>query len=162
MKTFIGIIAVVLLIWLGTILFRSNSKTEVVINNPSTNGTTNDQSAGIVGCYAAESAGNIYTLNITSVDGQNVMGNLSLKNGGKDSSSGTFQGTYSGGILLADYTFQSEGTTSVMQIIFKRSGNDFIRGYGDVNGDGTKFTDINTITYDSTSPFGVFKGGECK
>ena len=49
-----------------------------------------------------------------------------------------------------------------MQVIFKKTGDDFIRGYGEVKNEGTRFVDTNNITYDSSSPLSVFKKTECK
>jgi len=116
----------------------------------------------IVGCYAVVFNKDVYTLNIQSQSGENFSGTLAFKNWEKDSSSGTFVGTYKDEILLGDYSFQSEGTYSVMQVIFKKTGDDFIRGYGEVKNEGTRFVDTNNITYDSSSPLSVFKKTECK
>ncbi len=121
------------------------------------------QTTSVIGCYVARTNGNkdVYTLNVKTQQGENISGALAFKNFEKDSSSGTFSGTYKDDILLADYTFQSEGMTSVMQVIFKKSGDDFVRGYGDVSGNGTRFTDLTKITYDVSSPLSVFKKEAC-
>jgi hypothetical protein len=87
---------------------------------------------------------------------------LSFKNFEKDSSSGTFTGTYnSAGILIADYSFQSEGMSSVMQVAFKKDGDNFIRGHGTMNADGTRFANPAMLTYDSTATLSVFKQVAC-
>ncbi len=111
----------------------------------------------IMGCYAVNYNKDVYTLDIASQQGENVSGTLAFKNFEKDSSSGTFSGTYKDSILLADYAFRSEGTDSVMQVIFKKMGDDFVRGYGDVDAaTGTRFTDVNNINFDASSPLSVF------
>ncbi|MFA6076712.1 MAG: hypothetical protein WC735_01410 [Candidatus Paceibacterota bacterium] len=107
----------------------------------------------IKGCYVAKLAKDIYTLTISSQSGESFEGKLSFKNFEKDSSSGTYKGTYKDGILLGNYSFQSEGMFSVMQVIFKKSGNGFVRGYGDTIQGGTRFVDINKITYDLSYVF---------
>lgn len=110
--------------------------------------------SSIAGCYVATLGQDVYTLTVTSQTGKSFTGNLSFKNFEKDSSSGTFVGEYKEGFLLGDYSFQSEGMFSVMQVIFKRVGNDFVRGFGDVDDEtGTRFTDLTTITYDSSAVF---------
>ena len=119
-----------------------------------------EQASSVKGCYVATIGKDIYTLKITSQQGEKFEGSLSFKNFQKDSSSGTYSGTYKDGILLGDYSFQSEGMNSVMQVIFKKSGEDFIRGYGTLNSEGTRFADLNNITYDS-APLSLFKKGEC-
>lgn len=115
----------------------------------------------ILGCYVARTGKDVYTMQIQSQYGNNVSGTLNFKNFEKDSSSGTFNGTYKNGVLLGDYSFNSEGMASVMQVIFKKSGNDFIRGYGDMTLEGTRFADTNKITYDSSSTLAVFKSEPC-
>jgi hypothetical protein len=119
------------------------------------------QTSSIVGCYVAHNANDVYTLHIESEQAGAVSGTLAFDNFDKDSSSGSLNGTYKNNILLGDYAFRSEGMDSVMQVVFKKSGNDFIRGYGPVNQDGTRFTDTNNITYDASSALSVFKKESC-
>ena len=105
----------------------------------------------VVGTYVAHLAKDVYTLNVLFQEGESFKGTLDIKNFEKDSSSGTLTGTYKNGILLADYTFQSEGTESVNQVIFKKIGDDFVRGYGNMDATGTRFADLNNITYDMSA-----------
>lgn len=111
----------------------------------------------IKGCYVTTLAKDVYTLTILSQEGELFNGTLSFKNFEKDSSSGTYKGIYKNGILLGDYSFQSEGMNSVMQVIFKKSGDEFLRGYGNLNTTGDRFVDLNNITYDSSYPFKISK-----
>jgi hypothetical protein len=133
-------------------------------NNTETNNTVtpppSEQASSIAGCYAATNGQDTFTLNIQNQTGDNVTGTLAFKNFEKDSSSGTFSGTYKDGILLADYTFNSEGSTSVRQVIFKKVGDDFVEGFGPLNSDGTRFTDTSKVTYDNTV-LSTFKAGAC-
>ncbi len=126
-----------------------------ITKKKSMNGTPSPvaTSDSIEGCYVATLAKDVYTLTIASQQGSTFNGTLSFKNFEKDSSSGTYAGTYENGILLGDYSFASEGMNSVMQVIFKKTASGFIRGYGDVDETGTRFTDLNTITYDTTAEF---------
>jgi len=136
----IGIV-VIIIILLGVFVYYQKPKSPVVNEN------------SILGCYVVRLSQDIHSLKITSQNEEGVEGTLAFKNFEKDSSSGTFKGTYKNGILLGDYSFQSEGTNSVMQVIFKKSGNGFVRGYGDIDSTGTRFADINKITYDSSPVF---------
>jgi hypothetical protein len=115
----------------------------------------------IVGCYVARITKDVYTMHIESQNGENISGTLDFDNFEKDSSSGSFVGTYRDGILLGDYSFQSEGMYSVMQVIFKKSGDDFIRGYGDLNAEGNRFTNPSTVIYDPSSALSLFKKEDC-
>ncbi len=143
------LIAIVLIIIIGGVVYFSKKpapQNPIVVEDL------------IEGCYVASLSKDVYTLTILSQQGETVVGTLSFKNYQKDSSSGTFNGTYKDGILFGDYSFNSEGMDSVMQVIFKKQGNDFVRGYGDVDATGTRFTDLYNITYDTKA---VFVASEC-
>ena len=148
------IIVVLFLIIIGVFIYYYKTKPAPIPTNEGVTAVTQDS---IKGCYVAHLAKDVYTLTILSQNGESVEGKLDIKNFEKDSSTGTLTGTYKNGILLADYTFNSEGTTSVMQVSFKKSGNGFVRGWGDMNQDGTRFADINKITYDSPYVFEASK-----
>lgn len=70
----------------------------------------------------------------------------------KDKNTGTFKGTFENNILIADYTFQSEGKKSVRQVAFQLHGEKLVEGYGEVTADGTKFLDVSKIKFNSTMP----------
>ena len=115
----------------------------------------------ILGCYVSRTGKDVYTLNISEQKGEEVYGKLAFKNWEKDSSSGTFDGTYKDGFLLGDYAFRSEGMDSVMQVAFKRIEGGFVRGYGEVNAEGTEFVDPAKLTYDESSSLNVFRKEDC-
>jgi hypothetical protein len=155
----IGIIGLVILILIAVYGSNKRDNTNVQVT---TNGIpSQEQVENIEGCYVASTGQDIYTLRIASQSGNNVSGNLSFKNYQKDSSSGTFNGTYENGILLGDYSFASEGTNSVMEVVFKKYGDNFVRGYGDLNSEGTVFTNLDSITYDDSSSLSVFYKEAC-
>jgi hypothetical protein len=67
----------------------------------------------------------------------------------KDQSRGTFDGLMKGDTLIADYTFQSEGTTSVRQIVYLFFRDKAVEGYGPVveeNG-RMRFQDLHDLTF---------------
>jgi len=147
---------IIILLVLGALYAVSayvRNEPEVVGSNTSTNNTPKEETESVLGCYVATLAKDVYSLKISSQTGEQVLGTLVFKNFEKDSSHGTFTGTYKDGVLLGNYSFSSEGTNSLMQVIFKKSGNDFIRGYGPVDASGTKFSDLSKITYDSNQTF---------
>ena len=160
MKKSKTIIVIVVAIVLLGIFFFSSKKNLITPNNQYPIVVAEDP---IVGCYVVAFEKDVYTLTILSQQSELFKGTLVFKNFQKDSSSGTFEGTYKNGILFGDYSFQSEGMNSVMQVIFKKSGSDFIRGYGAINAEGNRFTDLNSITYNQFSPLAVFKAyyGDC-
>ena len=116
----------------------------------------------VVGCYVGYLAKDVYTLRILSEQGETFSGELDINNAEKDSSTGTLKGTFKDNILLADYTFQSEGTLSVNQIIFKKVGDNFFRGSGKPDdATGTHFVDLSKITYDTSVPYKKVSANEC-
>lgn len=150
MKNIQSVIIIIIILVGGYFLLAK--KDSNIVSNTNTNTSTQ---ASIKGCYVSGLAKDVYTLNITAQDGDVVSGTLAFKNFEKDSSSGTFVGTYKDGILLGDYSFDSEGMHSVMQVIFKKEGNSFVRGFGPVItvGERVTFTNTNDITYDPNQTF---------
>lgn len=103
------------------------------------------------GCYEYNSNGNNITMEITEVNDK-VMANLNIAYAEKDVNQGKFVGTLNGDKLIGTYTFNSEGTESSREMAFLVKDDQLIEGYGDLNEDGTKFKDVNTVKYTSTMP----------
>src|SRR4051812_35659780 len=66
-------------------------------------------------CYAYMQNRDTVLLNITAT-GNTFTGHMLYQVYGKDRNDGTLQGTIQGDTLTADYTFASEGMTSVRQV----------------------------------------------
>jgi hypothetical protein len=80
----------------------------------------------------------------------------------KDKNQGTIQGQMKGDILVADYTFMSEGIQSVRQVAFKKMGSAFVEGYGDIeNKDGKDyFKNIDSLKYQESMQLTAFECGK--
>lgn len=63
---------------------------------------------------------------------QEVNGKLSYNILGKDKNEGTLIGNIYGDTLIADYTFNSEGVSSIREVAFLQKDGTYIEGYGDV------------------------------
>ncbi len=111
--------------------------------------------ASIIGCYQANLAQDVYSLDVKTQDDAAVSGTLVFDNFEKDSSHGPFTGTYQNGVLLGEYVFNSEGVQSTMQIAFKKTNKGFIRGFGPLTVADNRFADLNDITYDSSAVFAL-------
>lgn len=148
-NTFIIALGIVVLVAVVLAFALSTKKTNELTAEENPLVTENS----IVGCYVATLGQDVYSLSILSQQGESFNGTLVFKNFQKDSSSGTYNGTYRDGILLGDYSFQSEGMYSVMQVIFKKVGDNFVRGYGEMNEEGNRFANLNAITYDGSAVF---------
>ncbi len=146
-NTYIVTILVVIAIILGFFWFTKNKG----ILNP----LTSNEASSIEGCYLRRLEKDVYTLVIQYEKRGNVSGALAYNNYQKDSSSGSFAGTFANDILLGNYSFDSEGMHSDRQVIFKKVGNNFIQGFGPVKVVGSKeeFTDLTAVTYDPKSTF---------
>ncbi|MFA6520411.1 MAG: hypothetical protein WCT44_02260 [Candidatus Paceibacterota bacterium] len=109
----------------------------------------------IKGCYVAHLEKDIYTLVIQSEKDGAVTGALAYNNYQKDSSSGSFTGTFKDNILLGIYSFDSEGMHSNSQVIFKKVGDSFMQGFGTVKvvGDTSSIDPISSVEYNPKSTF---------
>ncbi len=108
----------------------------------------------VSGCYAynVKNDSALLTLNISDT---NVTGQLSYHLYEKDKNSGTISGSLRDSLIIADYTFQSEGMTSVRQVVFKINNDTLIEGYGDImmNGDTARFKNISILKFQIDRPF---------
>jgi hypothetical protein len=101
-------------------------------------------------CYAYLSTQDTVRLTLATIQ-PTVTGQLSYRYFEKDRNQGTIRGTMHGDTLLADYTFQSEGTTSVRQVAFLRRDTGFIEGFGAVaeRQGQTVFAQPHTLQFDA-------------
>lgn len=102
-------------------------------------------------CYSFEEKGSSVSLQM-EITGKDVTGTMVYALAEKDKNTGTFKGTLNNDILIADYTFQSEGVESTRQVAFEVRGDKLIEGYGEMNEDGTSFKDVNQLKFNATMP----------
>ncbi|MDR7210558.1 hypothetical protein [Flavobacterium piscis] len=101
-------------------------------------------------CYASTANNNTIWMSFNVNSNQEVNGKLSYSLYGKDKNEGTLIGNIYGDTLIADYTFDSEGVSSVRQVAFLQKDGTYIEGYGDVveaNGK-VSFKDKKTLKFD--------------
>lgn len=82
-------------------------------------------------CYVWNQGKDSILANLT-IDGGKVSGNLAYRFFEKDKSSGPVSGTLKGDTLFLDYTFESEGTRSVREVVFLKTRNNLTEGYADM------------------------------
>lgn len=104
-----------------------------------------------IACYKYTSAKDTVLLQMEQINDE-VAGTLSYNYFEKDKNDGTFEGTMMGDTLFADYTFNSEGSVSVREIMFVKKENKLVEGYGDVEevGGKMKFKDNAKFTLNDT------------
>ena len=73
--------------------------------------------------------------------------NYSLRE--KDKNTGDIDGVLRGDTLVADYTFLSEGTRSVRQVVFLLKDNEAVEGYGEMKEDAGEmvFSNIGSVDF---------------
>jgi len=101
-------------------------------------------------CYSAIIKKDTISLSLTVKDSSLEEGELHYNFFEKDKNHGTLTGTFKGDTLFADYTFMSEGKSSVREVVFLKKGNTFIEGYGDVEEKDNKmvFKDKKKLSFD--------------
>lgn len=99
-------------------------------------------------CYTGAMGKDTFQLKVEVFENV-VTGTLAYLFHEKDRQKGTFEGIMSGDTLFANYTFASEGQTSVRQIAFLLKDEKATEGYGDVeekNGN-VVFKDIKSVQF---------------
>jgi hypothetical protein len=84
-----------------------------------------------------------------------VTGNLSYHRQQKDNNNGTLKGVLRDDKIYADYTFQSEGRTSVRQVVFKIQQAALLEGTGDMVQQKNQFVfkDTGRLHFSNTHAF---------
>lgn len=108
----------------------------------------------VSGCYQMIMKQDTATLEL-SVKDTLLSGRLNFKQQEKDDNSGTLAGALHNDTIYADYTFQSEGQTSVREVAFKIQDGVLLQGFGDVIAKNNKavFRDRNRLQFDTAHPF---------
>ena len=133
----------------GVVSCNNNSKTPVE-NRDSIEAIT-PVNKEITQCYTGIKAKDTVFLQLNKTN-NNITGNLEYKRFEKDQNKGTIEGMMRGDTLLADYTFMSEGVTSIREVIFLKKGNRLVEGFGDVEEKSGKmvFKDTGTVKFDES------------
>lgn len=109
------------------------------------------ESSSVSNCYEYINKADTVILKLIHV-GDAITGLLIYKLDGKDINKGTIQGGMRGDILVANYTFISEATTSERQVAFKLDNGSFIEGYGEsVTDQGrVRFKSIDSLQFNGS------------
>jgi len=101
-------------------------------------------------CYQFTQNKDTVTISLTRNE-NDATGELTYNWFEKDDSKGLFKGKFKGDTLVADYTFQAEGTSSVREVVFLKKGESFLPGYGDMQEKGSKtvFKNPKALQFDA-------------
>ncbi len=83
-------------------------------------------------CFSAIIKKDTISMYLNVKGNQIASGKLSYKFFEKDKNEGTLVGEIKGDTLFAEYTFMSEGVSSIREVAFLKKGNTYVEGYGDV------------------------------
>jgi len=111
-------------------------------------------------CYQYIKNRDTATLTLKTIDNK-LTGTLGYNLYEKDKNAGTIAGVVKGDTIIANYTFQSEGKTSIREVAFLKKGDQLAEGFGDVQevkGE-TKFKDLSKLNFDGLMTFGKI---DCK
>lgn len=114
----------------------------------------NNVFTGLAGCYVSTIKKDTANLKL-NLNKEDVSGNLVYKRFETDGNVGTIKGKVKDSLIIADYTFQSEGVTSVREVVFKIQGEKLIEGYGDITmkGDTARFRNVSALKFQEGQPF---------
>lgn len=101
-------------------------------------GSRTEGTEGTTMCYTYTTDNDSIMLRLNR-KGQAVEGELTYILYEKDINRGTISGVMEGDTLFADYTFNSEGTTSVREVAFVKRGEDLVEAFGEVEEQNGKF-----------------------
>jgi hypothetical protein len=106
------------------------------------------------GCYRLIKDKDTASMRLNVIDSF-VTGELRYHWEAKDNNDGSIKGVIRDSLIIADYTFRSEGTMSVRQVAFKLVGTTLVEGYGDLNTttDTFRFKDIHALKFQNDRPF---------
>ena len=106
------------------------------------------------GCYQMIFKKDTAWLNLHMADSV-VTGHLKYHRYMRDGNDGHIKGVVKDSLIIADYTFQSEGMTSVREVQFKIENNALREAVGKVAIVNNKvvYTHKNSLKYDAMSPF---------
>ncbi len=113
-------------------------------------------------CYEAILKNDTISMVLTLSQDKSVTGELSYNFFEKDKNTGTLAGQMKGDTLFANYTFDSEGKSSVREVVFLKNGKIFTEGYGDIVDDNKgkiTFKDKKKLFFDSKT---VLVKKDCK
>ena len=147
-----------ILIWCASCNDNTGNKPESAAQDDKKDTLVNDtpvivSHVPLDGCYRMVAKMDTINMRVNVIDSF-VTGELSYHLYAKDRNEGSIKGVVRDSLIIAQYTFRSEGMLSVRQVAFKVSGSSLVEGYGDLNpkGDTMRFKDVSKLTFNHDRP----------
>jgi hypothetical protein len=127
---------------------------QTIHNNSRDTVVTNKKPLVLNGCYEMILKHDTAILQLNVKD-STVTGELSYNFYQKDDNTGTLNGVLRNDTIYADYTFRSEGMTSVREVVFKIQDSTLLQGFGNMAEQGGKvvYQDRNNLQFQTANPF---------
>ena len=105
------------------------------------------------GCYVYNDNRSTISLQVLKKE-DSITGTLLFALAEKDKNTGRFKGLIKSNVLLAKYTFESEGVESVREVAFRIKNDTLLQGYGptEMKGEKQVFTTPSSLTFNTEFP----------
>lgn len=122
-------------------------------------GSRTEETRAVTTCYTYTTDSDSIMLQLTR-NGDAVEGELTYILYEKDINRGTIKGVMEGDTLFADYTFRSEGITSVREVAFVKHGDELVEAFGELEEQNGKvvFSDPSLLSLNESV---VLKASAC-
>ena len=123
--------------------------------------STQKTQSNLVNCYRYTNNNDTILLRTINV-GEAITGLLVYDFNQKEKIAGTIQGSMRGDLLIVNFTSFSEGNQSARrQVVFKKSGNDFIEGHGETEerDNRTVYKNIDSLVFKNSM---ILSRTDCK
>lgn len=139
---------VILLALLASCNFQQDNKEKTAPKQSGT-GQAGSHDSSSTNCYRYAGTSDTITLKLVR-EAESVTGTLVYNLKEKDKNTGTIRGSMKNDVLIADYTFMSEGVQSVRQVAFKWEGNAFVEGHGEIvnQNEKVRFKNADALQFD--------------
>jgi hypothetical protein len=127
---------------------------QTIHNNITDTVVTTAKPIALNGCYQMILKKDTALLSL-AVHDSTVTGNLQYHWYARDANHGTIKGVLRNNTIYADYTFRSEGLTSVREVVFKVVNDQLVLGYGDLTEQNGKviFRNKEALQFQTANPF---------
>lgn len=141
-----------LIILSGVFLFSCNNTTredaKIIEKDTAQYEAVQSTSPDLDGCYLSVLKRDSANLRITVNNGA-VSGTLDYSLYEKDRNRGTVSGAIKDSLIILNYTFQSEGISSIREVVFKVVNGELLEGHGEIimKGDTAAFKEISKLEF---------------
>lgn len=132
-------------------IFSCNNNEKKVENNVQESELKEEINDSPANCYKYADSNDTISLKVIRI-GQSITGTLIYNLKEKDKNTGTIQGSMKNDLLVADYTFMSEGIQSVRQVVFKSKDKSFVEGFGEIYSGNNKmlFKNLDSLKFNDS------------